>query len=250
MFVHSLDAANHRRMRSTKLIVALAVALACAGCTTVPSGEAPIWMGQVAQGEQSIVKPIKSWKALKFTNLVPQQTDFSCGAAAMATIFNHAYGRKTTEAQVLVNMLRVADPDIVREKGFSLLDMKNYARAIGMTGDGYSVAFEALRDLRIPSIALLNMRGYKHFVVVRKVEGNFVHVGDPALGNRIMPRPKFEEAWNGVIFVLLGEGYQPDNVLRNPPPPISARRMFEERSPVPNAEIYDFGFGPAFNFIL
>lgn len=229
---------------------ALAAAVAASACTTAPTRQANIWMGQVAQGEHSVRKPVKSWKTLKFTNLVPQQTDFSCGAAALATIFNHAYGRKTTEAQVLVNMLKIADPDVVREKGFSLLDMKNYTLAIGMQGEGYAVPFESLNAMKVPGIALLNLKGYKHFVVLRKVEGDYVHIGDPALGNRVMRRRDFEKAWNGVVFVVVGEGYDPNTVLRNPPPPLSARRLFEQRSPVPNAEVYDFGLGPAYNFIF
>lgn len=228
----------------------IGAAFAVAGCTTAPTKNTHIWMGQVAQGEQSIARPVKSWKALRFTNLVPQQTDFSCGAAALATIFNYAYGRETTEAQVVVNMLKVSDPDLVYEKGFSLLDMKNYVQAIGMKGEGYSVPFDALRDMKVPGIALLNMKGYKHFVVVRKVEGNYVHVGDPALGNRVMPRSDFEEAWNGVVFVVVGEGYDANTVLRNPPPPLSARRLFGQRSPVRDADVYDFGLVPAYNFIL
>ena len=47
------------------------------------------------------------------------------------------------------------------------------------------------------------------------------------------------------IFVVLGDGFDSSTVLLNPPPPLSARRLFEERSPVPNAEVYDFGLGPA-----
>lgn len=228
----------------------LALALTLSACSTAPTKQAHIWMGQVAQGEQSTSRPVRSWKAMRFDNLVPQQTDFSCGAAALATIFNYAYGHKTTEPQVLVNMLKVSDPDLVREKGFSLLDMKNYVRAIGMQGEGYAVPYSSLRDMKVPAIALLNMKGYKHFVVLRKVEGPYVHVGDPALGNRVMKSSEFQQAWNGVVFIILGEGYDPNTVLRNPPPPLSARRLFEQRSPVPNADVYDFGLAPAINFIL
>ena len=171
-----------------------------------------------------------------------------CGAAVLATIFNYAYGKKTTERQVLVNMLKIADPDIVREKGFSLLDMKNYALAVDMKADGYTVDFEALRQLKVPAITLLNIRGYKHFVVLRKVDGDYVHVGDPALGNRVMSRRKFEAAWNGVVFAILGEGYNEQNVLSNPPEPLSARRLYALNSPVFDAEVYDFGLGPATSF--
>lgn len=231
-------------------LMAIFLLTATAGCATAPPGTTRIWMGQVAQGQQSLAKPVSSWRALKFTNLVRQQSDFSCGAAAAATIFKYAYGKDTNEQQVLVNMLKIADPDLVREKGFSLLDMKNYAQAIGMKGEGYSVAYNALEQLKVPVISLLNIRGYKHFVVLRKARGDYVHVGDPALGNRIMSRADFEKAWNGVVFVFLGEGYDPETVLLDPPPPLSARRLFEMRSPVQNAEVYDFGLGPAFNFVL
>jgi predicted double-glycine peptidase len=241
-------------VRKTKLKLLraspIALAIAVSACSTAPTKQAHIWMGQIAQGEQSISRPVRSWKAMRFDNLVPQQTDFSCGAAALATIFNYAYGRKTTEPQVLVNMLKVSDPDLVREKGFSLLDMKNYVRAIGMQGEGYAVPFSSLRDMKVPAIALLNMKGYKHFVVVRKVEGPYVHVGDPALGNRVMKSTEFQQAWNGVVFIVLGEGYDPNTVLSNPPPPLSARRLFDQRSPVPNADVYDFGLAPAIYFIL
>lgn len=229
--------------------VALA-ALGLGGCVTAPTTSPAVWMGQVAQGEQSRQVKVRDWKSMKFENLVRQQTDFSCGAAALATIFNHAYGKSTTEQQVLVNMMKVADPDLVREKGFSLLDMKTYAHAIGMNGEGYSVEYSALSSLKVPAIVLVDIKGYKHFVVLRKVDGEHVHIGDPALGNRVMSGPRFREAWNGVVFVVLGDGFDSSTVLLNPPPPLSARRLFEERSPVPNAEVYDFGLGPAYNFVF
>lgn len=228
----------------------LPIALLVSGCTTAPPSNARIWLGQVAQGQPTVAKPMRDWKSLKFVNLVRQQSDFSCGAAAAATIFRYAYGRDTNEQQVLVNMLKVADPDLVWEKGFSLLDMKNYAQAIGMRGEGYAVKYPALQELKMPVIILLNIKNYKHFVVLRKAWPDYVQVGDPALGNRAMTRKDFEAAWNGVVFVFLGEGFDPQTVLLNPPPPLSAQRLFEQRSPVQNAEVYDFGLGPAFNFVL
>ena len=178
---------------------------------------------------------------MKFDGLIRQRTDFSCGAAVLATIFNAAYGKHTTEAQVLVNMLKVADPEIVKEKGFSLLDMKRYVSGIGFAAEGYQVDFDALHHLKVPGIVLLNLKGYHHFVVVRKVSADMVQLGDPALGNRVMSRPAFEKAWNNVVFVIVGEGLDPRSTLMNPPPPLSARRLFEQRSPTWNADLSDFG---------
>lgn len=236
-----------QKVKLAALVGTLALLPACA---TAPAQAPALWMGQVAEGGQTVRASVKSWRDMKFDGLVRQQTDFSCGAATMATIFNQAYGRKTTEQQVLVNMLKIADPDIVRDKGFSLLDMKNYALAIGMKAEGYRVEFDALNQLKVPAIALLNLKGYKHFVVIRKVSDGFVQVGDPALGNRVMSRKAFEEAWNNVLFVVVGDGFDPNSALLNPPPPLSAKRMFELRSPVVNAELFDFGLGHSINLIM
>lgn len=225
-------------------------AIALGGCATSPAGPTPIWFGQVSTDGQTREVAVQDWKALKFTNVVRQRTDFSCGAAALATIFNYAYDKNTTEQQVLTNMFKVADPDIVREKGFSLLDMKRYVQAVGMSGEGYKVAFDALRDLKIPGIVLISIRGYKHFVVLRKVTGETVFVADPALGNRIMTRAEFEAAWNGVVFVVVGEGYDPQTVLFRPPPPLSARRLFDQRSPIQDANPTDFGLIPAYSYVF
>jgi predicted double-glycine peptidase len=231
-------------------LLALAGTVALGGCATSPAGPTPIWFGQVSPDGQTREVSVQSWKDLKFINVVRQRTDFSCGAAALATIFNYAYAKNTTEQQILTNMFKVADPDIVREKGFSLLDMKRYVQAVGMTGEGYKVGFDALRDLKIPGIVLISIRGYKHFVVLRKVTGETVFVADPALGNRTMPRHEFEQAWNGVVFVVMGEGYDPQTVLFRPPEPLSARRLFDQRSPIQDANPTDFGLIPAFTYVF
>lgn len=228
----------------------IAVGAALLVATPVQAGETNLWMGQVAQGSQTRAVSLRSWKAKKFDNLVRQETDFSCGAAVLATVFNYAFGRRTTEQQVLVNMFKIADPAVVKEKGFSLLDMKNYALAVGMGAEGFKVEYDALKSLKVPGIALLNLRGYKHFVVIRKADDERVFVGDPALGNRVMKRAAFERGWNQVVFVITGDGFDPKSVLLHPPAPLSAQRLFEQRSPIGNADQAEFGFGPAFSFSL
>jgi predicted double-glycine peptidase len=229
--------------------VAAFTCLCASGCTAVPAGEAtPIWLGAMTTTGPTLAMSVTSWKDKKFENLVRQRTDFSCGAAALATIFNYAFGRSTSEQQVLVNMLRVADPDVVRQKGFSLLDMKTYAQSVGYQAEGYRVDYATLRKLEVPAIALLDIRGYKHFVVIRRTWDDRVAIGDPAIGNHIMNRPQFEQAWNGILFVVSGEGYVPGNILLNPPEPLSARRLLELTASIPGAEAAEFGFGPRISF--
>lgn len=231
-----------------RLAALLACTLAAQGCATAPHGGTPVWLGQISANAPHIRAQPTSWKAMRYENVVRQETDFSCGAAVMATIFNYAYGRDTTERQVLVNMLKVADPDIVRQKGFSLLDMKTYATTIGMTANGYRIDYPKLAELGIPVIVLVDIRGYKHFVIVRKVFGDHVAIGDPALGNRNMSRAEFEQAWNGIAFVVSGAGYIPDNVLLNPPSPLSARQLLATSASLPAAEAAEFGFAPGYDF--
>lgn len=226
------------------------VSLCVAANAQAETTRTSIWLGQVSTGQSSEATSVRSWKAMKFDDIIPQRTDFSCGAAVLATIFNYAFGHHATERQVLVNMLKVADPDIVRNKGFSLLDMKNYTLAIGLHGEGYKVDFDALTHLKVPAIALINIRGYKHFVIVRKATNEAVSIGDPALGNRVMSRMAFERVWNGVLFVVTGPGYDRETVLLRPPRPLSAGELFKSRSAITNAETAEFGFGPSFNFTL
>lgn len=229
--------------------VAIFLGSSCATTTAARTGTT-IYLGAVSPGTDEVHEGVRSWTAMKFDNLVHQRTDFSCGAAVLATIFNYGFGHHTTEQQVLVNMLKVADPDIVRDKGFSLLDMKNYAKAVGLVGEGFKVDYAAVGQLKVPAIALLNIRGYKHFVIVRKADAERVSIGDPALGNRVMSRPEFERAWNQVLFVIIGKGFDPKTVLLNPPQPLSAKRLYDQRSPIVNAEASEFGFGAGFNFAV
>lgn len=244
-FHHILMPAAWRR------VVASAAALAVAGCMSAPARPVSIWLGAVSAPDvPTITKSVESWEARRFNGLVRQQTDFSCGAAVLATIFNSAYGRSTTEQQVLLNMLQVADPDIVREKGFSLLDMKKYVQAIGMKGEGYEVDYAMLGKLDVPTIVLINIKGYKHFVIVRKVYRDEVSIGDPALGNRLMSRADFDAAWNNVAFVVMGDGYDPGNSLLDPPEALSARRLLEQHARLPAAEAAEFGFAPRFSLTL
>ena len=114
-----------RRLGCLRAITVLTGLCVLTACSTAPGwDERPVYLGQVQQGQELLSKPVSSCQERKFREIVRQRTDFSCGAAAVATIFNYAYGRTTSETQILVNMLRVSDQRIVRARGFSLLDIK------------------------------------------------------------------------------------------------------------------------------
>lgn len=192
-----------------------------------------------------IQKKITSMRERRYTHIVPQNTDFSCGAAALATILKYAYGRDVGEEEIIHGLLEVSDPEIVRVKGFSLLDIKHYAEKIGMRGRGYRIAMEQLETLRAPTIALMDIRGYKHFVVIAKATADKVYIADPALGNRIIDKKTFGSEWNGMVFAVFGQGFDRNSVLLNPPGPLTVRNLVNTFRPLTDAELLDFGFAHA-----
>ncbi|WP_255854641.1 C39 family peptidase [Marinobacterium rhizophilum] len=186
--------------------------------------------------------PIVSMQGRKYQNLIRQHTDFSCGAAALATILKYAYRLDVDENKVLQGLFAVSDAELVQRQGFSLLDIKNYVEGVGYRGRGYRVEANTLENIRIPTIVLLDLKGYKHFVVLKKVDGADVYLADPALGNKVISMETFESQWNGVVFAVIGNRFDRDSVLVNPPPPLTARGLHNIRAPLTNSELLDYGF--------
>ncbi len=190
--------------------------------------------------------PVESMRESRFRHLVRQQTDYSCGAASLATILRYAYHLDADEDTVIEGMLALADPEVVKERGFSLLDIKRYVESLGMRGRGYRIDENRLRQLRVPSLALMDVNGFRHFVVLKQVRGEAVEVGDPILGNRVIPLPEFMAAWpSRAVFVVIGTDFDRNTVLLQPTTKPSARALYARQGPITDAELLDFGFSHA-----
>lgn len=191
---------------------------------------------------------VESMQERRFRNLVRQHTDYSCGAAALATILKHAYHLNTDEATVIEGMMGVADPELVRQRGFSLLDIKRYVESLGMRGRGYRVNEERLKNLRVPGLVLMDVRGFRHFVVLKQVRDDMAEIGDPILGNRVVPLNEFLESWpSRAVFVVIGSDFDRNTVLLQPSEKPSARMLAarQGQGPITDAELVDFGFSHA-----
>lgn len=193
-------------------------------------------------GGTLVYKPVTSMRERRFVNLVEQETDFSCGAASLATILNQAYGLQLTEADVIHGMLAEADVELVRTKGFSMLDMKRYAETIGLRARGYRIEPEQLDQVKVPTIVLIDVRGYKHFVVMQTSSDGWVYIGDPVLGHKKMTVEEFAKGWNGIVFAVIGPGYNRDNALLSPPEPLTTKHRLDRFRMVRDADLLDFGF--------
>lgn len=186
---------------------------------------------------------VESMQERKFRNLVRQHTDYSCGAAALATILRYAYNLEADEATVIEGMMGVSDPELVHQRGFSLLDIKRYVESLGMRGRGYRVNEERLRSLRVPGLVLMDVRGFRHFVVLKQVRGDVVDLADPILGNRSIPVEEFLQSWpSRAVFIVIGSDFNRNTVLLQPGERPSARSLYARQGPITEAELVDFGF--------
>jgi uncharacterized protein len=144
-------------------------------------------------------------KELRDQYVVKQRLDYSCGAAALATLLRYYFGEPTSEAEILRLIVAQLSPDERRLKetrGFSLLDLKRAAEALGYQAAGFKLGVEDLARLAAPVIVFIEPLDYKHFAVLRGLSGGRVFLADPARGNVRMTVGRFLGEWEGIVFVV------------------------------------------------
>ena len=115
----------------------------------------PLLTGQV---------PLKSWKTLRDERVVKQDLDYSCGAAALATLLSEYYRQPVSEAELLKAM----------DKGdgrASFEDMQRALPAFGFKAQGFAASYAQLARLKMPVVVYLKHRKDDHFSVLRGIDG-------------------------------------------------------------------------------
>lgn len=165
-------------------------------------------------GATRVGKRVKSLLELRREQVVLQNLDFSCGAAALSTVLRYGFGEDTSERE-LISLIFVfgQTPEkgvkkYFKRQGFTLLDLKRAARAKGFPSVGYKgMTFdelvETLEQDRLPVLVPIRPMDYNHFVVVKGVVGNRVYMADPAFGNKTMTISQFTDIWiDGIGFIV------------------------------------------------
>lgn len=140
--------------------------------------------------------------------VVKQKLDYSCGAAALATLLRYYYGEDTTEQEILNRLnsilVNLTQEQWARKKriGFSLLDLKKVAEQKGYRAAGFELTIDQLKQLAAPVLIYVHPFGYHHFAVLRGIAGDRVYLADPGRGNLRMSLSRFQDEYGGVIFVL------------------------------------------------
>ncbi len=155
-------------------------------------------------GSFKIYPKTETSKSVNSKHLVRQKMDFSCGSAATATIYNYYLNDPLTEEQVINGLFKFGNKrKIVQNRGFSLLDIKRLSNALGYKVNGYKLDLDSLIELSKPAIVTIVLGNYKHFVVFRGAIKDRVFLADPALGNTIMQRDKFDKIWYKHIALII-----------------------------------------------
>jgi predicted double-glycine peptidase len=157
--------------------------------------------GVVADHGVVVDKPFSSFA---FQNVVHQAYDYSCGSAALTTVLDNYLGHDFNERQVMEGLLRFGETQkIVKRRGFSLLDMKRLATALGYQSGGFKATFKDLETLKNPAVVPIHYAGFKHFVVLKKFKDGHVYIADPAMGNISFTQARFAQVWTkNVLFII------------------------------------------------
>lgn len=161
-------------------------------------------------GPTRVAGPVTSWRELRDRGVVRQQHDYSCGAAAFATLLLYGLADPVTEEELLARVFSrssEAEQRLIQNKGLSLLDMQRLAHERGYRAQGYRLAPDQLARLRRPAIAFIRPLGYEHFAVLKGFRNGKAHLADPSQGNWVMPVHRFLDMWldasgKGVILVV------------------------------------------------
>ncbi|HEX3755366.1 MAG TPA: C39 family peptidase [Rhizomicrobium sp.] len=162
----------------------------------------PASAGTVILQDGNVQAQVTSWRELRFSRVVPQQFDFSCGSAAVATLLSFSYERPTSERAPFLEMYTQGRQDVIRKVGFSLLDMRNYLAEKGYEAQGFRADLDTVARIGLPAIVLITTGTYHHFVVLRGIRGDRVLIADPSRGLRGVPRNAFEAMWTGVLLLV------------------------------------------------
>jgi uncharacterized protein len=184
------------------ITIVIAFGLSLAGCGSWMSDES-IWSRGTWSPQHHTLKELRD------LHVVKQQKDYSCGAAALATLMIYYFGDNTSEEEIL-NLLQSRLDDTEKRKkmirGFSLLDLKHAAESKGYRAAGFQLSALQLAQLAAPAIVFVEPDGYKHFAVFRGMDRGRIFLADPSRGNLRMSLDRFLDEWSGVVFVLGKEG--------------------------------------------
>lgn len=135
----------------------------------------------------SQVLALTSWVEQRDQGVVKQQRDYSCGAAAVATLLTHHWGREVSESDVLNAWLaQFSQAELSLQafvdEGFSLWHIAMLGEPLGYSARGLEVPLASLALLKQPLLIYVEPFGQPHFTLVTEGSELGVWLSDPSWG--------------------------------------------------------------------
>jgi predicted double-glycine peptidase len=151
---------------------------------------------------------VHSYEWLKQQHIVMQKRDFSCGAAAVATIARYYWDDKVDEDLFLRALDKVlTEREIVDriKNGLAMSDLRRAAVLVGYQSTVGKLTFDKLSESKVPLVVGIKPGGHKHFVVYRGTDFMWVYVADPIRGNLRIPVREFVDQWQEHAVLVLAK---------------------------------------------
>jgi uncharacterized protein len=207
-------------MRAVPLLMAAAIGL------TVVAGATD------AGAATGVIRRPKTFLDLKYAYTVRQKRDFTCGAAALATVLKFHYDMPVTEDMLLGMIAQRYSPQQLAQKaqlGLSLEDLIYVSEKLGFQAQAAQIAIPELEKLSGPVIIKITKNKNDHFVVLRKKTADLAYISDPIVGDVTMDNAEFKADFGGDILAvwpsyITGDYFSGLSVIRDP---ISVNKQLE-----------------------
>lgn len=207
--------ANQRHYRTMNRTLSI-----CLLSAAIVAGSALVAVPAVAQTgppirdpQHRFEKPVHTWLAQKRVNVVMQKQDYSCGAAAMATVARYYWGDPVGEhyfLSTIVGMLTHEQLEDRIKNGLTMTDMRLAAVKLGYVSTIGRLSYDELTQAKVPLVVGITVRGFDHFVVYRGSDDYYVYLADPIRGNLRIPAWEFVKQWQkNAVLVLAKPGQGP-----------------------------------------
>jgi hypothetical protein len=188
--------------RNIASVVALFLAAALSTCPVLHAQSGP----PVRDQDHTFSRKVRNYEELKRQNIVMQKRDYSCGAAALATVAKYYWGDNVDEEfflAILDHLLTIEEAKDRVENGLAMTDLRRAAVEAGYSAVVGKVSFEKLADSKVPLVVGISVDEYDHFVVYRGTDGLYVYLADPIRGNLRLPSHEFIKQWqkNAILAI-------------------------------------------------
>ncbi len=189
-----------------RAVLAVFLAMSLLGADQAAPPPAAIRSAPVRDPDHFIRGYVMSWKDLRNQYVVMQQRDYSCGAAALATLLRYYWGDNVDELAVLTEIEKMLTKDELKDRvqnGLSITDLRRVAVRMGYQATIGTLKLEQIKEAKIPVIVAIKPNDLNHFVVIRGFYGDWVYLADPIRGKIRIPTVKFADQWieNALLVV-------------------------------------------------